>query len=100
MSNILVTGSTGFLGNALIGQLKNKDNIVVGMERDIHRKHKVLNNPDVVVRGDIKHVVSPVTFGERRTICVSAWTHRIRSFPDGENGIVDIPMFGEPENED
>jgi len=54
MSNILVTGSTGFLGNVLVGRLKNKDNTVVGMERDVHRKGKLMHEPDISVNGDIR----------------------------------------------
>ncbi len=52
--NILITGHTGFIGNALVGKLKSKENIVVGIERDIHRKRKLLYEPDVTVKGDIR----------------------------------------------
>ena len=52
--NILVTGSTGFLGNAIVGRLKNKGNTVLGIERDVHRKINLPHKPDVSVRGDIR----------------------------------------------
>ncbi len=52
--NILVTGGTGFLGNALIGGLKSKNNLVVSIERDENRKRDLRCIPDVSAKGDIR----------------------------------------------
>lgn len=52
--NILITGSQGFLGNALVGGLKNKEDIVIGIERDENKRNKLRFIPDVSVRGDIR----------------------------------------------
>lgn len=52
--NILVTGHTGFLGNALIGKLKSKDNLIIGVERDKREPRAGLNIPDVQIRGDVR----------------------------------------------
>ena len=52
--NILVTGATGFLGNAIIGKLLSADNQVIGIRRDENRKSNLRHTPDIYVRGDIR----------------------------------------------
>lgn len=52
--NCLVTGHTGFLGNAIVGGLKKEDNIIVGIERDENKRRLLKNSPDVFVKGDIR----------------------------------------------
>ena len=52
--NILCTGHTGFLGNAIVGGVKGKDNLVVGIERDENKRRKLRHLPDVHVKGDIR----------------------------------------------
>ena len=54
--NILITGYEGFLGNALIGKLKNSENVIVGIGRGENRKKNLLHIPDVVVNGDIRNI--------------------------------------------
>jgi len=51
--NILITGYAGFVGNALVGRLKNKNNLIVGLDkRKTYRK--LLNAPDIAIQGDIR----------------------------------------------
>jgi len=52
--NILVTGHTGFLGNAILGKISKEDNLVVGIKRDDNRRIQLRNVPDVTVKGDIR----------------------------------------------
>jgi CDP-glucose 4,6-dehydratase len=52
--NILVTGHTGFLGNAIVGGVKGKENLVVGIERDENKRRNLRYLPDVHVKGDIR----------------------------------------------
>jgi len=54
MKNILVTGHSGFLGNAIVGGLLHRDNWVVGIERDVHPGRAIRNQPNTVVSGDIR----------------------------------------------
>ena len=53
--NCLVTGHTGFLGNAIVGHLKaiGKDTII-GIERDENKRRDLRYQPDVFVKGDIR----------------------------------------------
>ena len=52
--NILVTGSEGFIGNAMVGRLKYEGNLVVGIDQKKNHKHKVSHAPDVSIIGDIR----------------------------------------------
>jgi CDP-glucose 4,6-dehydratase len=54
MRNCLVTGHTGFLGNAIVGRLRAEKDVVVGIERDNNKLRDLANHPDVTVRGDIR----------------------------------------------
>lgn len=54
MSNILVTGGSGFLGNAIIGALKRKEDIIISIERDVNKRNKLIYEPDVYVNGDVR----------------------------------------------
>lgn len=55
MINALVTGHTGFLGNAIVGGLKKRGNtIVAGIERDENKRRDLINSPDIFVKGDIR----------------------------------------------
>lgn len=50
----LVTGHTGFLGNAIVGGLKKRGDIVVGIERDENKRRDLRHSPDIHVKGDIR----------------------------------------------
>ena len=52
--NCLVTGHTGFMGNAIVGGLKERGDTVVGIERDQNKQYNLKNSTDIVVRGDIR----------------------------------------------
>ena len=54
--NILITGCEGFIGNSLVGKLKESNNLVVGIGRkENFKKNAILKNkPDVFIRGDIR----------------------------------------------
>jgi nucleoside-diphosphate-sugar epimerase len=52
--NVLVTGHTGFLGNAIVGGIKEKGDFVVGIERDENKRRDLRNHPDAFVKGDIR----------------------------------------------
>jgi len=52
--NVLVTGSTGFLGNAIVGGLRELKDVVVGIERDDNKSAKQRNVPDICVKGDMR----------------------------------------------
>lgn len=52
--NALVTGHTGFLGNAIVGGLKKRKDLVIGIERDENKRRELLNSTDIIVRGDIR----------------------------------------------
>jgi CDP-glucose 4,6-dehydratase len=52
--NVLVTGSEGFLGNSLVKKLKNKGHFVVGLEKEGNLRKRPTNNPDVLIRGDMR----------------------------------------------
>jgi len=52
--NCLVTGHTGFLGNAILGELKKNKDLVIGIERDENKRRDLINFPDVFVKGDIR----------------------------------------------
>jgi nucleoside-diphosphate-sugar epimerase len=52
--NALVTGHTGFLGNAILGGLKEKGDVVVGIERDENKRRDLKFSPDIHVKGDIR----------------------------------------------
>ena len=53
--NVLVTGHTGFLGNAIVGRVKAEGDMVVGIERDLNSRRDLRNHPDVFVNGDIRN---------------------------------------------
>jgi len=53
MSNILITGYEGFVGNALVGKLKKEGNLIVGIGKGRCSNMKILNTPDVIFKGDI-----------------------------------------------
>jgi nucleoside-diphosphate-sugar epimerase len=52
--NVLVTGHTGFLGNAIVGGIKEKGDFIVGIERDENKRRDLRNHPDAFVKGDIR----------------------------------------------
>jgi CDP-glucose 4,6-dehydratase len=54
--NCLITGHTGFLGSAIVGGVKkeNKEDLVVGIERDDNKRRDLRYKPDVFVKGDIR----------------------------------------------
>jgi nucleoside-diphosphate-sugar epimerase len=52
--NCLVTGTSGFLGNAILGKLKELGDTVVGIERDDNKSFKQRNIPDICVKGDMR----------------------------------------------
>ncbi|NPE27141.1 NAD(P)-dependent oxidoreductase [Methanococcoides sp. SA1] len=52
--NILITGFEGFIGNALVGKLKDPENTVVGFGRGQNLKRKMINIPDVIINGDMR----------------------------------------------
>ena len=54
MRNILISGHTGFLGNALVGRVQSDGDVAIGIERDDNKRREIRNHPDVTVRGDIR----------------------------------------------
>ena len=50
--NILITGHEGFVGNALVGKLKDKNNLIVGLDK--RKSEKLLNTPNITIQGDIR----------------------------------------------
>jgi nucleoside-diphosphate-sugar epimerase/dTDP-4-dehydrorhamnose 3,5-epimerase-like enzyme/SAM-dependent methyltransferase len=52
--NVLVIGYQGFLGNALLGKLKKRENLVVGIDIDPNLKKILKYTPDVPIIGDIR----------------------------------------------
>jgi CDP-glucose 4,6-dehydratase len=54
VKNCLVTGHTGFLGNAIVGRLRAEKDFVVGIERDTNSRRDLRNKPDAFVNGDIR----------------------------------------------
>lgn len=52
--NCLVTGHTGFLGNAVVGGLKAEGNLVIGIERDESKRRDLKYLPDIIIKGDIR----------------------------------------------
>ena len=52
--NCLVTGHTGFMGNAIVGGLKARGDMVVGIERDQNKNYNLKHSTDIVVRGDVR----------------------------------------------
>ncbi|MBR9706750.1 NAD-dependent epimerase/dehydratase family protein [Candidatus Pacearchaeota archaeon] len=52
--NILITGCDGFIGNALVGKLKNRYNKVIGFGRERNMQDKKLHTPDVFIQGDVR----------------------------------------------
>jgi nucleoside-diphosphate-sugar epimerase len=54
MSNVLITGHAGFLGNAVAGEIKSKKDLVIGIKRDDDRREELLHTPDIIVHGDIR----------------------------------------------
>ena len=55
MRNCLVTGSTGFLGSAIVARLKADGEKVIGIERDHGVNKNIAIQPDIVVSGDIRN---------------------------------------------
>ena len=49
-----VTGHTGFIGNAIVGDLKKSGHKVIGIVRDENRGHELSKHPDIIVKGDIR----------------------------------------------
>ncbi len=54
MSNILITGHEGFIGNALVGKLKKEGNLIVGLDKGRCSNMEVLNKPDFAFKGDMR----------------------------------------------
>ncbi len=54
MSNILITGHEGFVGNALVGKLKKEGNLIVGIDKGRCSNMEILNTPDFSFKGDMR----------------------------------------------
>jgi nucleoside-diphosphate-sugar epimerase/dTDP-4-dehydrorhamnose 3,5-epimerase-like enzyme/SAM-dependent methyltransferase len=52
--NILVTGYEGFVGNALVGRLKNKNNLIIGLDKGKNSNTKIIHTPDIAIKGDVR----------------------------------------------
>jgi nucleoside-diphosphate-sugar epimerase/SAM-dependent methyltransferase len=49
-----VTGCEGFVGNALVGRLKNKNNLIIGLDKGKNSNTRIINTPDIFIKGDIR----------------------------------------------
>jgi len=54
MTNILITGHKGFVGNALLEKLQSSENFIVGIDNDYNPYKKLKYSPNISINGDIR----------------------------------------------